>query len=306
MTKSIDIEKLVQWALRDELPKGRPVSADIGFAIGRKSVQRPFSMARSLNRVAEVDAFGFVPGAPHEDALIVADAIAALSTSVPIASEQDARHLFGDLAAIAEPILPTLMVSRFNAQALVTSCASMGKRPPWQFEAPTPFQMFSPFKDSNGAVRERPLVYGVDADGDLVALLPNRGRAAKRDGMYNFAYEPRSPLNWQGPSMLHLGECRAEYVAWRAALGALALDLAGKLKEFEPVAPGVAALPWVTGEAPVSRVVGTRDLSGGSAGLPLAPHREAKLRPLPRRAGKVHVFDSAVVAAINAANRVEV
>ena len=73
MKKPIDIEKLVQWAVRDELPKGRAVSTEIGTIITRRARRRPFSVALQARR--EPDSLGFVLGAPHEDALIVSDAI---------------------------------------------------------------------------------------------------------------------------------------------------------------------------------------------------------------------------------------
>jgi hypothetical protein len=252
MKKRIDIEKLLHWAIRDELPKGRPVSADIGFAIGRRLRQRAFSIARNLNHRPEVDSLGFVPGEPHEDAERVSDSIARLPTSVPIASEHDARHLFGDLAGIAEVSIPSLMVSLFNQQALVISHASMGTRPKWKFAYPLPYQMFAP---TLGAGRPRAIVYGLDADCDLVELKRNEGRARKRDGEYTLAMSPRSPLDWQHPAPLHIGECRAEYVAWHAALVSLTVALAGQLVEFEPVAPSAAPMPWITGETPTSRIL---------------------------------------------------
>jgi len=275
--KRIDIEKLLHWAIRDELPKGRPVSADIGLAIGRRLRQRAFSIARNLDHRPEIDSLGFVPGAPHEDAETVSDAVARLPTLVPIASEHDARHLFGDWAAIAEPIIPSLMVSMFNSQSIVTSCAAMGTRPKWQFAHPAPYQMFA---QAHGAGRPRAIVYGIDADGNRVELKRNEGRARKRDGEYTLAMSPRSPLDWQRPEPLHIGECRAEYVAWHAALVSLAVALAGQLVEFEPVAPGAAAMPWITGEAPASRIVARRDLGEIDAGLPLAPRRRAAGKPI--------------------------
>jgi hypothetical protein len=252
MKKRIDIEKLLHWTIREELPKGRPVSADIGFAIGRRLRQRAFSITRNLDYRPEVDSLGFVPGEPREDAERVSDSIARLPTSVPIASEHDARHLFGDIAGIAEVSIPPLMASSFNQQALVISHASMGTRPKWKFAHPSPCQRFVP---TAGAGRPRAIVHGFDADGDLVELKRNEGRARKRDGEYTLAMSPRSPLEWQHPAPLQIGECRAEYVAWHAALVSLTVALAGQLVEFEPVAPSAAAMPWITGETPASRIL---------------------------------------------------
>jgi hypothetical protein len=88
------------------------------------------------------------------------------------------------------------------------------------------------------------------------------------------------PLKWHDPSLLQIGECRTEYVTWHRALTRLAHDLAGKLKQFQPIAPGAAAMPCITGDAPVSRVVARRDLGGIYAGLPLTPRRSSGGKPI--------------------------
>ena len=271
MKKKIDIEKLVQWALREELPKGKPVSAsawDLVFRYGQ--------LGARIQSSGSPDAFGFVPGAPHEDAERVSAALEKLETQIPIASAADARGLFGDLALIAEPFIETLMTSTFNSQAIVISKAIGGTRPKWEFEQPTPYQMKTEFRDALGALRDRPLVHGTDENGDVIFLLPNRGRAAQRDGMYDYASAPRSPLNWGDPDLLSIGHARAEYLAWHGALVLLATWLAGTLTEYEPTLPAVRPMPWITGQVPASRVL-SDGLPDGllTVKLPLQPKRKA-------------------------------
>ena len=276
MKRKIDIEKLVQWAMRDELPKGQAVSAS------------PWDM---LSQYAQLgcrvqtggyagDGLGFTPGAPHEDALIVADAIGRLDTAGRFADDVEASAMFGDLLPIAGDAVASIAMAVFNPQSLVISKATMGTRPKWQFELPTPYQMFREFGDPVGAVRKRPLVYGVDADGDLVEILPNRGRAVARDGFYSYAYSPRSPLQWGDPSMISIGHARAEYVFWHDALTTLARDLIGRLAEWDAQPPALAAMPWITGQTPVSRVLGVADVVATPIGLPLAPRRDPSSRPI--------------------------
>lgn len=235
----IDIEKLVQWTVRDELPKGRPVSADIGFAIGR--APRPFSIARNLSRAPrEIDSLGFVPGEPHTDALAVSAAIAALDTEARFVDRVEVLPLFGDLAGIAGDAVSAIMRASFNPQAIVLSLAAQGARPKWDFAHPVPRRMFVPTR-----TKPRPLVYGLDAAGDLVDMRKNEGRARKRDGEYTLAMSPRSPIEWCDPSPLKVADARAEYVAWHGALTALARDLAGKLLSFEPTPPAAPRMPWL-------------------------------------------------------------
>ncbi|MBR2117684.1 MAG: hypothetical protein IJ935_03225 [Afipia sp.] len=276
MKKRIDIEKLLQWAMREELPKGKPVTAsawDVVMSYGQLG-------ARIQTSGHGYDGFGFVPGAPHEDAVIVADAVGKISDEARFEDADNVGKLFGDLVAIAEDAIASLLKAQFNPRAMIISKAIGGARPPWDFECPTPRQMKATFRDSIGALRDRPVVYGTDAQGDTVMLMPNRGRAVARDGLYDFRMSPRSPLHWD-PSVLHIGHARAEYFAWHCALVTLANDLAGKLKEFEPTAPAVRAMPWITGQVAASRVL-SDGLPPGllTVKLPLQPKRHAPGKPI--------------------------
>ncbi len=241
MKAAIDIEKLVQWAIREELPKGRPVSADIGFAIGRRPI-RPGSIARSFGRTptADIWSMGYVSGEPCADARRVADAIGSLDTEVRLSSRSEALRLFGEFGSIAGDAVAAIMSSTFNPQAIVVNNAAQGKRPNWRFDAPSPYQRFVP---THG--RPRPLVYGIDSAGDLIELKRNEGRARKRDGEYTLALSPQSPLEWCDPSPLAIAEARAEYVAWYCAINTLALRLASKLDAFEPLRSAAAPTPWL-------------------------------------------------------------
>lgn len=279
MKKPIDIEKLLQWAMRDELPKGRPVSADIGASIATRLRRRAFGIAAgfSASRVREIDSLGFVPGAPHEDAEIVADAIASLSERATIATSDDARKLFGEVAPIAEQCVPALMSAIFNPRALIVMHALAGSRPRWEFDCPKPSRVFIQKKNTRGQMRAVPLVEGFDADGCLVAVAASR--TARSRGIYDLHCEPRSPLRWGEPDALEIGEARAEYFAWHHALGTLARDLAGRLKEYEPAPAIVRPFPWITGQGGETRVL-CDGKSAVSIGLPLQPKREAGAKPI--------------------------
>lgn len=270
MKKRIDIEKLLQWALCEELPKGQAVAASPWDVI----TQYCALGTRIATGGYRGDGLGFVPGAPHEDALVIAAAVKALDTA-GFDHVAQVEPLFGDMLAIAGDAVAAVMASRFDQRSLVISNAMLRKRPAWRFELPTPYQMFAPV----AAGRPRALVYGIDADGDVVEVRQNRGRAAQRDGAYAWSMAPRSPLQWLDPAPLHVAEARGEYVAWHAALCALAADLAGRLAEFDPVAPFAPALPWITGEAPAGRVLGNGEIIADADILPPAPQRKAAGRP---------------------------
>ena len=278
MKKPIDIEKLLQWALRDELPKGSAVTDDIGGIIARRFRCRTSGgIAASLGRSppgAPVG-MGFVPGSPHEDALTVGDAVHTLADFARFTDRAEVLPLFGDLAGIAGDAVDAILAASFSPRSLAISMAMQSSRPRWEFSHPVPHQQFLP---STGG-RPRALVHGTDADGDTAYIEPRRGRAALRDGLYDYAMSPRSPLNWGSPSMITVGHARAEYIAWHGALVYLAVQLAGKLAEYEPQPPAVRQMPWITGQTPARRV-----LSDGkpamTLAIPVQPKRHAPGRPL--------------------------
>jgi hypothetical protein len=280
MKKKIDIEKALRWALIDEMPKGRAVSADIGALIGRRFQHQRFNLGSGMTPSirGDVDALGFVPGAPHEDAEKIADVVARLDTVARFDEVREVSALFGDLAPIAGDAIAAIMTAQFNPQALVIALAISGKRPRWQFASPTPYQMRIDFRDKLGSLRQRSRVVGIDAAGDIVDLVAQRGREAMKSGLYDLAFAPRSPLQWDNPSMIQIGHARAEYLAWYSALVSLAEKLRDALVEFEILPPVVTRLPWISGQTPESRVLG----DGGSMTVPLAlqPKRKAPGKPL--------------------------
>jgi hypothetical protein len=285
MKKPIDIEKLVQWALRDELPKGKAVSASAWDLLTQYGL---LGTRVDVSR-GSYDGMGFVPGSPHEDALAVAAAIQRLDDRGHLPDIDNALGLFGDLAPIAATCAASLLVADFNPRALVISKAISGGRPAWQFEQPTAYAMTVEFRDPQGAIRRRPLVHGVDADGVEVAMLPNRGGRAQRKGMYDFDMAPRSPLRWGDPDLMSIGHSRAEYVAWHTSLCALVDMLGDTLVEFAPTMPAARPLPWITGQVQPSRVLRVLDEAPVSTDiLPVTPVRPASRRPTPHaRHGKV-------------------
>jgi hypothetical protein len=262
--KKIDIEKLLHWAVRDELPKGRAVTATPWDVITQFG-----ALGTVVQTSGYGDGFGFVSGDPHDDALIVAEAVRSLDRDARFEDIGDVLSLFGDLIGIAGDAPGLLLLATFDPQALVLSNATRGVRPKWDFEQPTPRQVFAPSITG----RPRAMVYGMDGDGDLVEV-----RANKKTGRFNMAMTPRSPLLWHEPSMVHVGECRAEWVTWHGALTRLALALAGKLETFDVVAPALPLLPWVTG-SDRPRVIAGRDLASEAFDPRLAPKRHAPGKP---------------------------
>jgi hypothetical protein len=93
--KQIDIEKLLQWAMREQLPKGRAVSASPWDIIT--------SFATLGTRVdvsrGSYDGLGFVPGTPHADAEVVAAALRDFPAETRL-SEVECFDLLGPYAQL--------------------------------------------------------------------------------------------------------------------------------------------------------------------------------------------------------------
>jgi hypothetical protein len=291
--KPIDIEKLLQWAMRDELPKGRPVTADPEYLIGRP---RPGTFrAPTAQTNMHDDSLGFVPGLPCEDATRVAEALRGLDNCARLADVDDARCLFGGaIRPIAGEAIASLMTASFEMRTITLKHAVMGTRPEWYSDHPTPAQLKVAYRDARGWLRERPLVHGIDEDGIVVMLQP--GRTKRERQVYDLDMSPRSPINWCSPSPLDIGHMRAEYLTWYVALDMLARDLADRLDAFEVLAPAVARRPWETGQTPEPNVLSDgRSMHGR---LALVPQRyavgrpfESRIEALARQAKRQHAAD---------------
>ena len=74
------------------------------------------------------DGFGFVPGEPLPDALIVAGATDALGDApARFTDRAEVLGLFGDLAGIAGDAVDAILAASFDQRALVISKATLGK-----------------------------------------------------------------------------------------------------------------------------------------------------------------------------------
>lgn len=264
LKKKIDIEKLLRWAIMDELPKGRPVSAGLWDSMMQLGCRVQTS------RVGGGDGLGFVDGEPHPDANAVAQAVRALPADYKIGARR-CYELLGVYAA-CDPLAVRAMESTpFNLPALVMRCAILKERMPWDCGKP---QMRPVLYNSERGGRPHPIILGLDDDGlGLVAV------KADKHGRWPLDRAPRGHVHYEEPSIGDLLEMRAEYSAWHFSLVTLARELAGKLAEHDVLPPACAAEPWNTGEADVGAVhVVKSDLSLSK--LPLSPRRKAAGPPI--------------------------
>lgn len=257
--KKIDIEKLLQWAFHDELPKGHPVSTS------------PWD---SISRIGELgvrvqtsgfggDGLGFVHGEPHADAQAVAVAVKALPEAFRF-TETDCAGMLGCYAACDPLAIRAVAGAPFKLAALVIRCAVLGERMVWNLGTP---QLRPVYYRSDRGGRPAPMILGIGDDGELTAVHPDH------KGRWSLDRQPRAHLTFEEPSIAELLEARAEYVAWRTGLALLAVALAGHLAEHEVTPPAALPDPWRTGESPAGRVF-TVPASGSLAKRPLGHPRK--------------------------------
>lgn len=212
MKKELDVELLLRWAYRDELPKKGAVETSPGWdAIG-------------LGGPIDDDGFRLPAylGEPHPDALIVERVVNAIESSVVIDMAESLTMLLPDLGAYASTASWN-WGRPHNPKALMIMHARMGTRPDWATEPPRLVRV----QGGNG----KPVVNGVRPGGryDIGACCPLR----------------------LDPSLDLIVSGRSEYAVWRHFLDVICESLAGWTLREHAVRPAKAAHePWVTGREP--------------------------------------------------------
>jgi hypothetical protein len=268
LMKQIDIEKLLQWALREELPKGRPVS------ISPWQIIQSYSALGTRVDVSlgPSDGLGMVAGTPHPDAEAVAVALDALPAETRL-SGAECEGLLGHYAALDPPAVSAVAAAPFSMRALVIRCAVLAQRMAWDVGVPA----IAP-RDRYAQHRNRL--------GNAYALLPNRDgilveTLVHANGRGNYPLGSATPCLWHEPTIGQLLEVRAEYAIWHRALCFLIeqLTMDGMLGEYALApAPISAAAPWLTGQPPARTV--HRAAGGRLAKLALAAPRPLAGPPL--------------------------
>lgn len=211
--KPADIEKLLQWAFRDELPKGMAVSASAWSALQRLG-DLGCRVQEDYVGMAVRSSLGFIDGEPHKDAKTIGLAVNRLVPS-DIDWEASRDHLMGDMLPLA---VYTPWLERINTAVLVVSNAVMGTRPVWDLGTPEPQKVMA----TNG----KPMVSG------------------ECYGAARYSIGAFCPLTYADPTPQEVVAARAEYSVWHAALCRLADDLYGELQEHDAQPPACSAEPW--------------------------------------------------------------
>lgn len=254
------IEKALEWAYREELPKAEPDWGAIGLsqAPGMANASGPMA-AFGENPSEAIDArmncWGVVAvktlfgSGPHPDAVqigLAVDALCAEAVTMASVSLPESRGLEGDLwrdaYARAAERLPRRLKDIIIRRALTRDAGH------WQGE---PVQVV-PVRDQFGnarwfrmvereAVTRRGQKMGAMERVEMIVDIKREPRRRPRPDCYQkFRLEP-DPV-W-------MIEARAVYAAWRAALDVLFEDLEGRLEKITLLPSEAPREPWNEAEA---------------------------------------------------------
>lgn len=232
----LDIEHVLQWAFRDELPKRRDDHDDHGGSY----VSPMFRMCALGGRV---DNWNREPGYPaamgavHPDALIVEEEVQRLkATDVDIAGF--ARSFGGDPDGINVEVIADAVTGQ--VATLIALRARLGARPE-HGDIPD----IEPVRGPNGQI-----TVFAEQDGHITlqdGSIHKVRRAApvtssqRRGGHYPVGSFSKIRF---APGRVAIYTERAEYAAWRAGLVVLAARLDGMLSSIRPTGPAAARRPW--------------------------------------------------------------
>ncbi|WP_454683983.1 hypothetical protein [Ancylobacter moscoviensis] len=273
MKVNIDIEDLLVWAYRQELPKVQAETiAPAALRPGWSSMSNFGNLMTVVDERDVRNIYGVTPdrlaeGGPHVDALAVDAAVsdlAGLLVDVPDAwwpfADMASPDEWGDLGRqVVADVLSRLCLEgdagtlRFKTAPawLVRKHAMMGTAPDWAAE-PIEHRFV---RGGNGKAKwfiKRMVAQTVN--GEIIGYVEHEvdGWCGSRRRPYPGAYHKMELV----PSPFYVACDRAEYEVWHAALATLAGMLGESLVAHSVVGPKRAARPWEPG-GPQPRVLPT-------------------------------------------------
>ncbi len=253
----MDVEDVLRWTFRDELPKDRSEGGTHGPSAYSCPLGRMVAMGTSVDNWSREPGHPAAMGPPDPDAFVVASAVEDLAAMAEQATliELDLVPDFGPIGVVDE----AAAVSRALAQlpAIVARYARMGERPSWQAST-----VPGPLLAANGrpqvvrwARHLSTIINGVNYDEQQLVHVTASG------GKDNYAWDSYCPLEWT-PSLQSIAETRAEYLVWWGALDALTLSLAGHLDGIDVLPPMASQRPWLDEVRPVNPPLILNDREG--------------------------------------------
>jgi len=262
----MDIEAVLRWAYRDELPKAAPARA--GLARGMSAAWSSVESFVELLTVIDDNSFGVVPdllssNGPHADAIAIFERVRALDDlEIELPDDWNPMVDLGDLGdlgreAIARAIDAATIVDEQNRRRLrrtprrlVEKHAILGGCPDWEMEAPVA-EVVRRGKTGQPAWFVKETIWEEAFGGQRVARVVevdgfSYTRRRPRPGAYQKTHLVPDPV----PGLVE----RAEYEVWRAALDLLTEELSGQLESIDVRPSPRPHRPWEVGR-PGQRVL---------------------------------------------------
>lgn len=270
--KKVDIETLLRWAYREELPKdGTTPRGPDGYLPGWCAVG-PYGELGTMVDRWRLNNFGVIidPAATenaHPDAVCVAKAVRSLSEfEVEMPDDWNPADDLGDLgvhgrAAVVRCAEKAMKVEsdgrrwlKKAPERLIVYHAVVGGVPDWHVDPPV-VEMVK--KNGKPAwFRKQRIPDATDADGNVISWreieadgFNKKSRRPFDDAYRKYALEPDPVLGLIG---------RAEYEVWRAALDVIVEEIDGKLLDHICLPSKRPWRPWEEGESPQRRVLMSR------------------------------------------------
>ncbi|MFG1246781.1 hypothetical protein [Xanthobacter flavus] len=279
--KTVDIEALLRWAYREELPKAAAAGSRlvVGFKTGWGGVERFGELLAVIDEPDIRNRYGLVPDGtastdPHPDAVRVHDAVMALRRcELEVPEDWNPIADMGDLgpegaAAVVRGLAGMTIINDKGARVLRRSVARivirqaiLGGAPDWEGETPERHVVCAHGKPqwfrrevvvTDGAFG--PASHEIEVDG-----FNHSRRMPYADAYTKMVLDPDPAPVVQG---------RAEYELWRGALDLLAEDLAEGLEAHKVLPSDRSARPWEAPD-PERRIL-------PSLLVPPAPERESR------------------------------
>lgn len=242
--KRVAIDKLLQWTLNDELPKGYHVFQNVVRIVERVAAEERASRKRYIppELHVQLDKLNgcYLPGEPHPDAIAIGKKILRFGRHYSL-TKKTASALLGQLAQLDPQSITAACGVRPDIAGLIYSCAILKRPPILRLDHPRPRPVF------RGGDRRRIEARCRDAEGKLIPANVTHWSPKRPSSFYG---EPRCPLSWEDPTIQTVAKQRAEYTIWWRALALLQRQLSGLLRDHEALPPGVPAEPWAAGAAP--------------------------------------------------------
>ncbi|WP_237479245.1 hypothetical protein [Lichenibacterium dinghuense] len=236
----MDIEDVLRWAFRDELPKDRQEGGEHGPGGYKCPLGAMGLLGTVVDNWSREPGFPAALGGPHPDALRVEAAVARLAelADQPIGAAPDLVPDFGAIGSLDE--VAAVRRALGMMPGLVARCARMGRRLPWRA---TTYPERIETANGRTMVAQWKTVASGTCDGrevDQQELVP----VSASGGKDTYPLDSFCPLVFE-PSLQSIAEERAEYLVWWGALDHLALDLMGELDTIAVLPPMAPQRPWV-------------------------------------------------------------